>query len=59
MVKWTTRWGYPGVTCDYGQDVGNLHVIDYTLHLVWSVILPWPAIESPRHLRLSPADWSR
>lgn len=44
-------------TCDYGFDVGNLHVIDYHL---WLADLPIRRyVESPRSLRTSPADWSQ
>lgn len=45
-------------TCDYSQDVGNLHVIDYRL---WLAELPIrrPGCEAPRSLRFTAADWSR
>jgi hypothetical protein len=59
FAQWTYGWDqgkkYP--IWNYGQDVGNLHVIDYRL---WLADLPIrrPIPESP-HLRFSPADWSR
>lgn len=52
--------GHLRITHNYGQDVGNLHVIDYRL---WLADLPirrsWPGLADPRSLRISPADWTR
>lgn len=45
-------------TCDYGRDVGNLHIIDYYLTLCAAEIDAWTGL-TPPHLRISPADWSR
>lgn len=44
-------------TCDYGWDVGNLHVIDYRL---WLADIPIRRFaEFPQSLHHSHADWSR
>lgn len=45
--------------CDYGFDVGNLHVIDYYLARGGLISTPWPGTECPYSLHRSPADWSR
>ncbi len=46
-------------TCDYGQDVGNLHVIDFIIHREGlDKLRHLPRAECPRSLHHSPADWS-
>lgn len=56
-LRWSIRWGHTCLDCDYAQDVGNLHVIDYRL---WLAELPIrrPGCEAPRSLRFTD-NWTR
>ncbi len=40
-MRYIIRWGASTPYCDYGRDMGNLHIIDYRLWLS-CVYVCWP-----------------